>query len=126
MLPVLDQLIVDTRLEVRGRSLRSAVSGLRAWQRYAVPILGYPEPATLPPRSSRDVQRYVMICSDADIAANYISYSVYGCRLCELSLAWRDVAVSMFLKGLSKRLCRETARILKTRFLLDDELIRNL
>ena len=78
VLPLLDQMVVDARWEVRGKPLKSAASGLRAGQSYSVPVLGYPEAATLPPRSSRDVQRYVMIFSNPNTAANYLSYLVYA------------------------------------------------
>ena len=87
LLPLLDQMVVDARREVRGKSLKSAASGLRAEQSYSVPVLGYPEAATLPPRSSRDVQRYVMIFSNPNTAANYLSYLVYARKLCEVSIA---------------------------------------
>ena len=84
--PMIDEMIMETRLEVRGKSLKSAAAGLRAWQSYSV-LLGYDPLATLPPRSSRDMQRFIMIFSNANTAANYVSYVVYGCKLCELDLS---------------------------------------
>ena len=67
-----------------------------------------------------------MIFSNASSVADNVSYVVYVGKLCELDLSWRDAGVSMVLKGLSKRLLRETSHVLKTRFLLDESLIRML
>ena len=90
IVPILDEMVWETKLEANGRSLKSAASGLRAWHSYAVNILGYCEKQSLPPKSSKDAQRFVMIFANAGTAANYTGYVRYGCRLLELCTSWRE------------------------------------
>ena len=57
--PLLDRSAELLKVEVSKTSAKSAVSGLRAWDKYAK-IRGYGD-ATLPTRSSSDVQGYISL-----------------------------------------------------------------
>ena len=126
VVPPLDEMVWQAKLEANDRSLKSAASRLRAWHSYTVSILGYCEKQSLPPRSSKDSQSFIRISANAGSAANDIGYVRYGCRLLKLCTSWRAAEVSSVLKGLGKKRLKETAHLLRTRFLLDDDFIRAL
>lgn len=121
---VLDNMILEKKLDTNKKSTASIPSGLKAWHGFASRVLNYDESKTLPPRSSKDIQRYAMIFKNAGTVCNYNSYILWACRTLELDTSWRDNDVTMVLKGLSKAQLRLSGGLLKARLLLDDGLVR--
>ena len=62
MVPVLDNMVYQAKLETNRRSVAPLRSGLRAWHAFALGILDYPEEGTLPPRSDADAESAPLEC----------------------------------------------------------------
>ena len=123
--PLLDKMVLSAKLATNRKSSASVSSGLRAWHGFARAVLDYNE-RTLPPRCSRDMQRFVVIFKNSGTAANYVGYVNWACKVLDLCTLWRDETVSMVLKGNKKICLQNSSGILKVRVLLDDERVRGI
>ena len=80
VLGVLDEMVLDAKIENHRKSKVSVSSGLEAFHFLATCILGYPDRATLPPRSSLDVQHFIVMFKSVGTALNYIACILWACR----------------------------------------------
>ena len=67
---------------------RSTKSGLRLWRSFAVDFLDYDSLATLPPKSGRDVCKYVYLFNNHGTCANYICHLRWACNNQNVNMEW--------------------------------------
>ena len=122
---MLDEAVVALALQQIWHSRASVASGLRAWGGFAEQVLGYEPSATLPPRSTSDAQRFVVVFRNGGTAYNYLLYVVWACRFHLLSTAWWSPELKLTLSGAKKKsrdlldLSQETSLTLLTTVLLE-------
>ena len=93
----------ELRLSSQRKSLPQVAAGLKAWHVFATQILGYSDEATLPPESSNDVSKFLVMFSNAGTAANYLSYIRWSCKEFKKSLQWSDSSLSSLIRSIRKQ-----------------------
>ena len=126
VLNLLDTRVSLLQVETKRSNLASTASGLRAWHSCAVEVLDYPASHSLPPRSSLDACRFVVIFKNAGTAANYLNYVRWACRYCGVDIDWWDDSVKAVLKGARMEYLRMHGGAALAQFLLTDDIIGNM
>ena len=123
---LLDARVALLQVEVKRKTLPSVISGLKAWQGFAVDILGYQDDLTLPPRSPLDACRFIAIFKNGGTASNYLGYVRWACRFTGVSTSWWDESVTLAVKGLKKANLRLQGGPRLCQFLLTDDIVKQL
>ena len=123
----LDQRALMSRLAfLEPSSIPALCSGIRCWHFFACGILGYPPEATLPPKRSLDVQRFMAMFKIGTTGGNYVYHVRNGCKALNLSSAWFDESVAMQIAGAKKQRHRQLPASITNRALLERENVHAL
>ena len=96
---VLDAGVEVLKMSSQKRNLPSVASGLRCWGAFARQVLDYSLDAELPPRSSKDVQRWLVLFRNHRTAKNYLGYLRWAGKAFGLPNDWDDEQLALASRG---------------------------